>query len=182
MKVSFKDCLVNKRTAALTEVELGWNYLKVCKHGSGEQRRWDRLRFIFSLFFCHWNIAFQMPASLRICVKRKHFWQPPINELTLGEPKDIHYHIICKRQPCAATVSPGFICPPDTELNLQARGEERAPSSACRITCRYCGVLRAVLGSALWGVMRVLIPKISKNSKWEGGHFGVQPYYSIGNT
>lgn len=65
--------------------------------------------------------------------------------LKLGEPKDIH---ICKRQPCAATVSSGFICHPVTELNLQPRGEERTPSSACRIICRYCGVLRAVLGSA----------------------------------
>lgn len=142
----------------------------------GDETGWA----LYSLyFFCHWNVAFQMPASLRICVKRKHFWQPPINELKLGEPKDIH---ICKRQPCAATVSSGFISPPVTELNLQPRGEERAPPSACRITCRYCGVLRAVLGSALWGVMWVFIPKISKNAKWEGGHFGVQVYYSFGNT
>lgn len=39
MKVSFKVYLVTKRRAALTEVELGWNYLKVCYDDSGEQRR-----------------------------------------------------------------------------------------------------------------------------------------------
>lgn len=39
MMVSFKACLVTKRTAALTEVELDWNCLKVCNDDSSDQRR-----------------------------------------------------------------------------------------------------------------------------------------------
>lgn len=81
---------------------------------------------LYILFIsCHWNIAFQMPASLRMCKTQTLLTAPhPISKLEQGQPKDVH---ICKRQPCAATFSSGLICPPLTSWTFGPAARKQRP-------------------------------------------------------
>lgn len=75
-------------------VQLGWNYLKVYKndsktehicryilHNAGDQKQELRRveNYIFFIYFLFWNIAFQMPASLRLCKMRTLLTAPSMS-------------------------------------------------------------------------------------------------------
>lgn len=89
-----------KRTAAGAELRIGWNYLKayrnsskteqICRYvlrnaGDEKKKRAETSRdlhflYFFFFFVClFWNIAFQMPASLRMCKMRTLLTAPSMS-------------------------------------------------------------------------------------------------------
>lgn len=135
--------------------------------------------YIFFIFFCFvlfWNIAFQMPASLRMCKMRTL-----LTAASMSWNRD--------SQKIFTSVKDNPVQPPFLldwwlsschKVNLQSCDGETAPPPAGRMYCRDCAEQRAVLVS-YEERCDCLSLKFLETSKWEGVYRLIGTV-SVGNT